>query len=115
MALVFPEDFSVDSGHFSIKEQTGGPFAPSQGFTEVFGPVPEGLEELGRLTAAPNVDGLFENLMISGGHVYGIDYEWVFDMEIPARFLHYRNLLYFYRRCEASSLPHRRNFSPTLA
>ena len=62
----------------------------------------EGLEELGRLTAAPNVDGLFENLMISGGHVYGIDYEWVFDMEIPARFLHYRNLLYFYRRCEAS-------------
>ena len=30
MALVFPEDFSVDSGHFSIKEQTGGPFAPSQ-------------------------------------------------------------------------------------
>ena len=102
MALVFPEDFSVDSGHFSIKEQTGGPFAPSQGFTEVFGPVPEGLEELGRLTAAPNVDGLFENLMISGGHVYGIDYEWVFDMEIPARFLHYRNLLYFYRRCEAS-------------
>ena len=40
--------------------------------------------------------------MISGGHVYGIDYEWVFDMEIPARFLHYRNLLYFYRRCEAS-------------
>lgn len=102
MALVFPEDFSVDGGHFSIKEQTGGPFAPSQGFTEVFGPVPEGLEELGRLTAAPNVDGLFENLMISDGHVYGIDYEWVFDMEIPARFLHYRNLLYFYRRCEAS-------------
>ena len=102
MALVFPEDFSVDSGHFSIKEQTGGPFAPSQGFTEVFGPVPEGLEELGRLTAAPNVDGLFENLMISDGHVYGIDYEWVFDMEIPAKFLHYRNLLYFYRRCEAS-------------
>jgi GT2 family glycosyltransferase len=101
MALVFPEDFSVDGGHFSIKEQTGGPFAPSQGFTEVFGPVPEGLEELGRLTAAPNVDGLFENLMISDGHVYGIDYEWVFDMEIPARFLHYRNLLYFYRRCEA--------------
>ena len=82
----------MDSGHFSIKEQTGGPFAPSQGFTEVFGPVPEGLEELGRLTAASNVDGLFENLMISGGHVYGIDYEWVFDMEIPARFLHYRNL-----------------------
>lgn len=95
MALVFPEDFSVDGGHFSIKEQTGGPFTPGQGFTEVFGSVPEGLEELGRLTEAPNVDGLFENLMISDGHVYGIDYEWVFDMEIPAKFLHYRNLLYF--------------------
>lgn len=53
MALVFPEDFSVDGGNFSIKEQAGSPFIPSRSFTEVFGPVPEGLEELGRLTAAP--------------------------------------------------------------
>ena len=58
MALVFPEDFSADHGHFSIKEPKGSPFIPSQDFTEIFGPVPEGTGELGRLTSAPNVDGL---------------------------------------------------------
>lgn len=30
MALVFPEDFSVDSGHFSIKEQTAAPLLPAR-------------------------------------------------------------------------------------
>ena len=63
MALVFPEDFSVDGWHFSIKEQTGGPFTPGQGFTEVFGSVPEGRVVLGGGTEAPDTDGCLVYLL----------------------------------------------------
>lgn len=95
MALVFPEDFE-EAGSFAqtASQET---FIPSAEFRAVFGAVPEMTD---RVVAVSNVDGLFENLMISGGKVYGIDYEWVFDFPIPAGFLHYRNLLYFYRRYE---------------
>ena len=92
MTLVFPEDFS-DAGS-SRKEER---FVPGEEFRAVFGDVPEMTD---RIVQVSNVDGLFENLMISDGTVYGIDYEWVFDFPIPAKFLHFRNLLYFYRRYE---------------
>lgn len=91
MRLVFPEDFSgTEAGDAKV-------FHPSPEFVSVFGEVPEFSD---RAVPVSNVDGLFENLMISDGTVYGIDYEWVFDFPIPAKFLHYRNLLYFYRRYE---------------
>lgn len=92
MALVFPEDFGEgkDSG---VREN----FVPDGAFCSVFGEIPP-MED--RVVSVSNVDGLFENLMVSDGVVYGIDYEWVFDFPIPAKFLHFRNLLYFYRRYE---------------
>ena len=90
MALVFPEDF----GGCDAKQE---PFVPNAEFKAVFGAVPEMTD---RIVPVSNVDGLFENLMVSDGTVYGIDYEWVFDFPIPAKFLHFRNLLYFYRRYE---------------
>lgn len=89
MALVFPEDFNSEAEKVH--------FVPNKAFREVFGEVPE-MED--RIAVISNVDGLFENLMVSDGTVYGIDYEWVFDFPIPAKFLHFRNLLYFYRRYE---------------
>ncbi len=92
MALVFPEDFG-DGKDRSVREN----FVPGEAFCSVFGEVPPMTD---RVVSVSNVDGLFENLMVSDGVVYGIDYEWVFDFPIPAKFLHFRNLLYFYRRYE---------------
>lgn len=105
MALVFPEDFGTSGT--SEKEKDTDCFIPGPEFRTVFGDVP-GLEILnehpewgGRVVSISNVDGLFENLMVADGQVFGIDYEWVFDFPIPAKFLHFRNLLYFYRRYES--------------
>lgn len=98
MALVFPEDFV--SGGAQACTNSAAPkakFVPGPEFKEVFGDVPEMTD---RIVPVSNVDGLFENLMVADGIVYGIDYEWVFDFPIPAKFLHFRNLLYFYRRYE---------------
>lgn len=92
MALVFPEDFGEGKDGV-IREN----FVPDGAFCSVFGEIPP-MED--RVVSVSNVDGLFENLMVSDGVVYGIDYEWVFDFPIPAKFLHFRNLLYFYRRYE---------------
>ena len=94
MALVFPEDFAGTAGKSGAE-----PFVPSAEFKKVFGDIPTS-DIQDRIVAVSNVDGLFENLMVSDGTVYGIDYEWVFDFPIPAKFLHFRNLLYFYRRYE---------------
>ena len=103
MAFVFPQDFmrqEGQDGYFRTDEAETAPFVPTPEFVSVFGGIPEGSLVRGRTVETANVDGLFENLMISDGRVYGIDYEWVFDFPVPAKFLHYRNLLYFYRRYE---------------
>ncbi len=122
MILVFPEDFSRDAdGAFVINDFSGESFIPTADFEKVFGKpqrsVPAVCDEgqgesesicgeeedviiTGRTAHTANVDGLFENFMIDGDKVTGIDYEWVFDFPVPAKFLHFRNLLYFYRRYE---------------
>ena len=90
LAFLFPE-----------QSLAGEVFYATSGFEEVFGSVPGALlEEPLRCLPVSNVDGLFENMMLCGGKVYGIDYEWVFDFPIPVKFLQYRNLLYFYLRFE---------------
>lgn len=76
------------------------PFGVTDEFTAVFGQVPDASRFSWKAVPVSNVDGLFENLMVTDGHVCGIDYEWVFDFPIPVKFLKYRNLLYFYRRYE---------------
>ncbi|MCI8455143.1 MAG: glycosyltransferase [Lachnospiraceae bacterium] len=98
MAFLFPEDFGPKAEEKEQSEQTELYRTPE--FCRVFGEIAEGKRIPGRAAFVSNVDGLFENLMLSDGKVYGIDYEWVFDFPIPAKFLHYRNLLYFYRRYE---------------
>ncbi|MCI8510785.1 MAG: glycosyltransferase [Lachnospiraceae bacterium] len=98
MAFLFPEDFKAADGRQT--ENRPAAFYETPVFREAFGKLTEGAMIPGRAAAVSNVDGLFENLMLSEGRVYGIDYEWVFAFPIPAGFLHYRNLLYFYRRYE---------------
>ncbi len=48
--------------------------------------------------SASNVDALFENMLVTKDGIFAIDYEWVFLFPIPAGFVRYRTLAYFYRR-----------------
>ena len=76
------------------------PFQRTAEFDEVFaqeGELPSALLE-GEAYPASNIDGLFENMMVTDQGVYAIDYEWVYLFPIPAAFVHFRTLAYFYRR-----------------
>lgn len=48
--------------------------------------------------SASNIDALFENMLVTADGTYAIDYEWVFLFPVPAGFVKYRTLVYFYRR-----------------
>lgn len=74
-------------------------FAPTPRFLEVFGSAPA-IED--QSFSVSNVDGLFENLMLTGDGVWVMDYEWVFDFAIPFGYLKYRILFYFYERFKSS-------------
>ena len=87
-------------------EEQGAPFQVTPAFTEVFGNIPD----IGGISGpATNLDGLFENWMETEGKLCAIDYEWVFDFPIPAGFVRYRLLYYFYNRyqgrMDCSGLP----------
>lgn len=43
-----------------------------------------------------NLDSIFDNFILQEDELFCIDYEWVFNFDIPVRFLEYRVLLYFY-------------------
>lgn len=77
--------------------QSAEPHAAKKAF---FGYTDEQLSALWGNTsyAASNVDGLFENMLVTDQGVYAIDYEWVYLFPIPASFVHYRTLVYVYRR-----------------
>lgn len=76
------------------------PFAPTDQFKEVFGDNEEILSLQDTSYEVSNIDGLFENLMETQDGLYCLDYEWVFDFPIPAGFIRYRNLVYFYYKYE---------------
>ena len=78
---------------FDIGPEYVGTFQVTPEFTEVFGQVPDIQDQSYRVS---NIDGLFENLMELDSQVYCLDYEWVFDFPVPAHFVQYRNLAYFY-------------------
>lgn len=94
---------------FDVAEDQTIPFTVTPEFTEVFGQIPHITDFSYKVS---NIDGLFENLMVVAGEgepgaaagqkgkLYCLDYEWVFDFPVPARFVHYRNLAYFYYRYE---------------
>ena len=82
---------------YDVPEDQIVPFTVTPEFTDIFGTVPD-LEDFSYKVS--NIDGLFENLMITEmdgrEQLYCLDYEWVFDFPVPARFVQYRNLAYFY-------------------
>lgn len=96
---------------FGMAKVRKEPFEVTPEFLEVFGREQEGegqetslAEKLSGFSDASyevsNIDGLFENLMTSEGKLYCLDYEWVFDFPVPAGFVRYRSLVYFYYKYE---------------
>lgn len=82
---------------FEVGQDRIRPFAVTPEFIEVFGEIPA-VSDISYQVS--NIDGLFENLMIVDQgwqeNLYCLDYEWVFDFPVPAGFVQYRNLAYFY-------------------
>lgn len=82
---------------YDVPEDQTRPFVITPEFTEVFGEIPE-IRDISYKVS--NIDGLFENLMIvtedGEERLYCLDYEWVFGFPVPAHFVQYRNLAYFY-------------------
>lgn len=68
-------------------------------FIEAFGDTPDFAD---KSFSVSNVDGLFENLMVTEDGIWVMDYEWVFDFPIPLGYLKYRVLFYFYERFKSS-------------
>ena len=92
---------------FDVDKDQTMPFTVTPEFTEVFGEIPD-IDDISYKVS--NIDGLFENLMLvkadaknhgqdgqaGDERLYCLDYEWVFDFPVPAHFVQYRNLAYFY-------------------
>lgn len=89
---------------YDIKEESIKAFSLTPEFLEMFGAAGEIKEaDFACLTGVPayavsNVDGLFENMLVTADGVCAIDYEWVYFFPIPAGFVQYRTLVYFYQK-----------------
>ena len=59
----------------------------------------ESLEDTSYITS--NIDGLFENMLVTSEGVFALDYEWVFTFPIPSHFVQYRTLIYLFRKYES--------------
>lgn len=92
---------------YDIREDAAAPFEMTPEFLEVF----NGQKELdayesetltsflaGDSYRVSNIDALFENMLVTEEGVYAIDYEWVYFFPVPAAFVRFRTLAYFYRR-----------------
>ena len=70
---------------YDVTEDQIVPFSVTPEFTRTFGPVPD-FDDFSYKVS--NIDGLFENLMITetdgDEQLYCLDYEWVFDFPVPA-------------------------------
>lgn len=85
---------------FDVSLEYAEPFHVTPEFTEVFGEAAWLLEHENRSItyAVSNVDALFDNIMIMKDGLYCLDYEWVFQFPVPADFIKYRTLYYFYEK-----------------
>lgn len=92
---------------YSVKAESVGTFFVTPEFMEVFNSCNELDEGSGifaladQSCAVTNVDGLFENMLVTEDGVFAIDYEWVFTFPVPVHFVRYRTLLYFYQKYES--------------
>lgn len=86
---------------YSIKAECISDFYMTRDFKEVFdfdGSEPQIVDNS---YDTSNIDALFENLIVTNEGIFALDYEWVFTFPIPAHFVRYRTLIYFYQRFES--------------
>lgn len=74
-------------------------FEQTPEFCRIFGDGPDAGD---KSFSVSNVDGLFENFMVTENGIWVMDYEWVFDFPIPFGYLKYRTLFYFFERFKSS-------------
>ena len=87
----------IDFGERILKSHADGFFVPSAQFNEVFGrpSLPSNL----LCSAVTNIDINFDNIIItSDGKYHIIDCEWAFDYPIPADFIVWRTIFYFFQK-----------------
>ncbi len=68
-------------------------FTPSADFTRIFGEW--NIDDNQDILSVANVDLIFSNIFVEGTHFNLIDYEWVFDFEIPKDYIIWRSLYNF--------------------
>lgn len=74
-------------------------FVSSEEFERIFGCHPE-LDHCEAVNGA-DLDPIFDNFIVKDDTVYGIDYEWFFDVMIPVEYIKYRSVFYFYSKNHA--------------
>lgn len=83
---------------FDIDDSYIKKFELSDEFSKVFPDcVPDSLDAY----SVSNIDSNLDNFIRCGDDIYSIDYEWVFDFDIPIEYLKYRVLYYFYEQRKA--------------
>lgn len=78
---------------FAVREECKKPFEPTTEFEMIFGNFYRGNDISYEVS---NVDGLFENMLVTEDGIFCLDYEWVYFFPVPVRFLKFRVLKYFY-------------------
>lgn len=79
---------------FDVNNSNSKEFEMTKEFSEIF-PDIEISDEISFKVS--NLDAIFGNYIVEDDRLICIDYEWVFDFDIPVRFLMFRNLYYFYK------------------
>ena len=100
MALVYEEN-SENTVLFTAGEEFYEVFGTPEQWGEECFPAWEEILEQGKAYAVSNIDGLFENMMVTEDGTYCLDYEWVFGFPVPLSFVKYRTLYYFHRQYQS--------------
>lgn len=85
----------IDKLHsFLLSQSEKKLFLPSEKYTEIFGDdsVFKGMET--DVIRPANIDLIFENIIVNNDEWTIIDYEWIFDIEVPVKYILYRSLFY---------------------
>lgn len=91
---------AIDQIYGAYKKDAGRlvPFHLTEPFCQVFGR-PDGIQKAGALKClrVSNVDSILSNFVRQpDGSLVCLDYEWVFDFPIPAEYLIYRTVYYYF-------------------
>ena len=76
-----------------IKDEYIEPFEMSDRFKTIFGECEPQNEDAFKVS---NICSFLSDFIDDNGKIWCVDYEWVFDFDIPVNYIIYRNLYYFF-------------------